>query len=83
MASITITIPDAQAPRIVSDVARYRGVDISAMTLAQKVAFLKSDIRDYWIDIMRQVESPAVLSTANTTAQNTLNADIAANVTVS
>lgn len=83
MASFTITVPDAQAPRLVTDVARIRGVDISSMTLAQKVAFLKADIRDYWIDLMTQVEVPVVIEAAATSAKATRVADISASLTVS
>ncbi len=82
MATFSITIPDAQAPRLVQDVARIRGVDISSMTLPQKVAFLKSDIRDYWIDLMSQVEVPSVMDTAAQTARATRLADISSNLTV-
>lgn len=82
MATFSITIPDAQAPRLVQDVATVRGVDISGMNLAQKVAFLKSDLRDYWVGIMTQVEVPAVASAAQATATATRIADINSNLTV-
>jgi len=82
MASITITVPDAQAPRIVADIAAYRGVDISAMNLAQKVAFLKSDIASYWLDIMNQIEIGPAGSTAAATAVAAKKADIIANLSV-
>lgn len=82
MATFSITIPDAQAPRLVNAVAKYRGVDISAFTLAQKVAFIKSDLRDYWTDIMAQQELPAVTQTAADTARANRLADIQANLTV-
>ena len=82
MASLTLTVPDAQVSRIVTAVAAYRGVDVSSMTLAQKAAMLKADIRDYWIDLMRNAEVPAVASAAATTATATRVADIAANVTL-
>lgn len=83
MASFTITIPDGQAPRLVQAVAKIRGVDITAMTTPQKIAFLKSDIRDYWIDLLRQVEVPLVASTAADAASATRIADINANLTLS
>ncbi len=82
MATFSITIPDAQAPRLVQAVARIRGVNISAMTLAQKVAFLKSDLRDYWIDLMTQVEVPAIASAAQSTATANQIADINSNLQV-
>jgi len=82
MASFTITVPDAQAPRIVADVAAVRGVDISAMTLAQKIAFLKSDIRSYWLDLMIQAEVAAVGEAAAAAARATRLADIGNNLTV-
>jgi hypothetical protein len=82
MATFSITIPDAQAPRLVADVATVRGVNISAMTLAQKVAFLKSDLRDYWVGIMTQVEVAAVAQAAADAATATRIADINNNLTV-
>jgi hypothetical protein len=83
MANFSITIPDAQVQRLVQAVAKIRGVDISAMTVAQRVAFIKSDLRDYWIDLMRQVEVPAVAQAAADAASATRVADINANLTVS
>jgi hypothetical protein len=82
MATFSVTVPDAQAPRIVADVAKLRGVDISAMTLAQKVAFLKSDLQSYWQDCMIQVEVADAGSTAAATAIAAKKADIIANLTV-
>jgi len=82
MASFTINIPDGQAPRLVQAVAKIRGVDVSVMTTPQKIAFLKSDIRDYWIDLLRQVEVPAIASAAADTASATRIADINANLTL-
>lgn len=82
MASFTITVPDGQAARIVADVAKIRGVDVSAMNLAQKVAFLKSDIRSYWLDLMIQAEVAGVVDAAASTAKATRLADIDANLTV-
>jgi hypothetical protein len=67
----------------VQAVAKIRGVDISAMTVVQKVAFVKADLRDYWIDLMRQVEVPAVAQAAADAASATRVADINANLTVS
>ena len=83
MASFTINIPDAQVQRLVQAVAKIRGVDISAMTVPQRVAFIKSDLRDYWIDLMRQVEVPAVAQAVADAASATRVADINANLTVS
>ena len=83
MASFTVNIPDAQVGRLVQAVAKIRGVDISAMTVVQKVAFVKADLRDYWIDLMRQVEVPAVAQAAADAASATRVADINANLTVS
>ena len=83
MASFTINIPDAQVQRLVQAVAKIRGVDISAMTVPQRVAFIKSDLRDYWIDLMRQVEVPAVAQAAADAASATRVANINANLTVS
>jgi len=82
MAAFTITVPDAQAPRIVADVAKVRGVDISSMTLPQKVAFLKADIASYWLDLMVQAEVAAAGEAAAATARTAKLADILANLTV-
>ena len=82
MAAFTITVPDAQAPRIVADVAKVRGVDISSMTLPQKVAFLKADIASYWLDLMVQAEVAAAGEAAAATARTAKLADIQANLTV-
>lgn len=82
MATFSITIPDAQAPRLVADVAAYRNVDISQMNLAQKIAFMKSDIASYWLDIMIQQEVAAAGNTAALAAIATRKADIIANLTV-
>lgn len=76
MASLTITIPDAQALRVLAAVAKKRGVNTSAMTLPQKVAFLKSDVRDYWIDTLIEQEVSAVTQAAADTARTTQIADI-------
>jgi hypothetical protein len=76
MASMTITIPDAQALRVLAAVAKKRGVNTAAMNLAQKVAFLKADVRDYWIDTLIEQEVPAVVQTAADTAKATQIADI-------
>lgn len=82
MATFSVTVPDAQAPRIVADVAQIRGVDISAMNLAQKVAFLKSDLQSYWQDCMIQAEVGTVGAAASAAAIATRKADIIANLTV-
>ncbi len=82
MATFNITVPDGQAPRIVADVAKIRGVDISGMNLAAKVAFLKSDLQSYWQDCMIQAEVAAAGSAAAATAQAAKLADILANLTV-
>ena len=81
MASITITIPDAQVPRLVAAVAAYRGIDTSSMNLAQKAAMMKSDVVTYWIERAQAFELPAVQSTAAATATATRIADTAANIT--
>ena len=83
MASFQINIPDAQVGRLVQAVAKIRGVDISAMTVPQRIQFIKSDLRDYWIDLMAQVEVPAVTATAAETARVSKLAEINANLTVS
>jgi hypothetical protein len=83
MASFTITIPDAQIARLVQAVGTVRGVTVSAMTAAQKLAFVKSDLRDYWIGLMTQVEVPPVAQAAADNATTTRIADINANLTVS
>ena len=82
MATFSITVPDAQAPRIVADVAQIRGVNISGMTLAQKVAFLKADIRSYWLDLMIQAEVATAAQAAADAAAATTRASIDANLTV-
>ena len=81
MASITITIPDAQVPRLATAVAAYRGINISSMNLAQKTAMMKQDVVTYWIERVQAAELPAVQSTAAATAVATRIADIAANIT--
>ena len=81
MASITITIPDAQVPRLVKALAAYRGVDVSAMNLAQKGAFVKADVVTYWLERVQADELPAVQSSAAATAAATRMADIKANIT--
>ncbi len=78
MAVLSITIPDAQVPRLVAAVAQQRGVDVSAMTTPQKIAMMKSDVVTYWIGLLQAAEIPAVV----TTAQAARIADIAANLTV-
>ena len=83
MASITITIPDAQVPRLVTALAAYRGVDVSAMNLAQKGAFVKADVVTYWRERVQASELPAVQSAAAAAAVATRLADIDANLTPS
>jgi len=83
MASLTLTIPDGQIARIVADVAQYRGVDISQMNTAQKVAFMKTDIRSYWLDIMIQTEVPGAGEAAAATARAAKLVDINNNLSVS
>ncbi len=82
MATLSITVPDAQVPRLVADIAAYRGVDISSMNLAQKAAFMKQDIASYWLDIMNQQEVAAAGNAAALAAIATRKADIIANLTV-
>ena len=81
MASLTITIPDAQVQRLVRAIAEYRGVDISSMNAGQKAAFMKSDIITYWMERVQAAELPSVQSAAAATAAATRIADIQANVT--
>ena len=76
MASLTVTIPDAQALRVLAAVAKKRGVNTAAMNLVQKVAFIKADVRDYWIDTLIEQEVPAVTQAAADTARTTQIADI-------
>ncbi len=78
MAVLTLTIPDAQVQRLVAAVAQQRGVDISALTTAQKIALVKTDVVTYWLGILQAAEMPGVV----TTAQAARLADIAANLTV-
>lgn len=78
MAVLSITIPDAQVTRLVTAVAQQRGIDISAMSTAQKIAMMKTDIVNYWLGLMQASEIPSVISSA----QATRIADIAANLTV-
>lgn len=82
MATFSVTVPDGQVPRIVADVAKLRGVDISAMTLGQKAAFMKSDLMSYWKDCMIAAEVAAAGSAASGTAIANTLADINANLTV-
>lgn len=78
MAALTLTIPDAQVPRLVAAVAQQRGIDISAMTTPQKIAMMKADVITYWIGLVQASEIPAVEAAAVTARI----ADIAAGVTV-
>jgi len=78
MAVLSITIPDAQVTRLVAAVAQQRGVDVSAMTVPQKLALMKTDVVNYWLGLLQASEIPAVV----TTAQAARIADIAANLTV-
>lgn len=82
MATFSVTVPDAQVARIVLDVAQIRGVDVSAMNAAQKLAFMKSDLQNYWQDCMNQAEVAAAGSAAAATAIAAKKADIIANLTV-
>lgn len=78
MAVLSITVPDGQLGRLVTAVAQQRGVDISGMNNAQKLAFMKTDVTNYWIGLMQASEVPAVQATAGATRI----ADISANLTV-
>lgn len=78
MANLTLTIPDAQLTRLVNAVGQQRGVDVSSMTNAQKIAMMKQDVTIYWINLMQASEIPAVVSAA----ESARIADIAANLTV-
>ncbi len=82
MATFSVTVPDGQLARIVADVAQIRGVDVSAMNAAQKLAFMKSDLKSYWQDCMIQAEVSAVGAAAAAAAIATRQADIIANLTV-
>lgn len=64
MANLTLTIPDAQIPRLVQAVAQLRGRDISGMTTPQKIQMMKDDIIGYWKGIMQASELPGVQSAA-------------------
>lgn len=79
MAALTLTIPDAQVPRLVQAVAQQRGIDISAMTTPQKIAMMKTDVVNYWLRLMNASEIPGVVDSA----QAARAADITANLTVS
>jgi len=78
MAALTLTIPDAQVPRLVAAVAQQRGINISAMTTPEKIAMMKADVITYWIGLVQASEIPAV----QTTAAATRIADINSNLTV-
>ena len=82
MATFSVTVPDAQAPRIVADVAKIRGVDISQMNLAQKLAFLKSDLQNYWQDCAVTAEVAAAGEAAAAPARASALADIKATILV-
>jgi hypothetical protein len=66
----------------VQAVAKIRGVDISAMTVVQKIQFMKTDLGDYWRDCLTQAEMGAAVGAASATATAAKLADIAASVTV-
>ncbi len=83
MATFSITVPDGQVARIVSDVGKIRGVDVSAMNAAAKLAFMKADLASYWQDCMIQAEVADAGSTAAAAAIAAKKADIISNLTVS
>jgi hypothetical protein len=68
MAVLSLTIPDAQVPRLVAAVAQQRGKDISAMTTPQKIQMMKDDLIVYWKGLMQASEVPAAQATAAATA---------------
>lgn len=78
MAVLSLTIPDAQVARLVAAVAQQRGINISAMTTAQKIAMMKADVVTYWKELMQASEVPGVQAAAGATRV----ADIDANLTV-
>ena len=78
MASLTLTIPDAQLPRLVAAVAQQTGQDASNMTTPQKIAMVKSDITQFLIGRVQASEIPSVQSAATAIRI----ADIASNITV-
>ena len=78
MASLTLTIPDAQLPRLVLAIAQQTGQDSSTMTTPQKVAMVKADIVTLLIGRIQSAELPA----AEQNAVQTRIADIVANVTI-
>ena len=83
MASTTLTIPDAQLPRVLKAFAAYRGVDLSSMNAAQKAAFFKNAMMTHVIETVQAYELPGVQAAAAEEAAATRKADIAANVTIS
>jgi hypothetical protein len=64
MAVLSLTIPDAQVPRLVQAVAQQRGIDISAMTTPQKIAMMKTDLVNYWKGLMQASEEGAAAAAA-------------------
>ncbi len=82
MATFSITMIDAQALRVVADVAKIRGVDISGMNQAAKIAFMKADLQSYWQDCAVSAEVAAAGEAAAAPARASTLADIKANIIV-
>ncbi len=82
MATFSVTVPDGQLARIVQDVAKIRGVDLTGTNAAQKLAFMKADLTDYWQDCMIQAEVGDVGSAAAAAAIATRKQDIINNLSV-
>jgi len=76
MAVLSLTIPDAQVQRLVAAVAQQRGLDISAMTTAQKIAMMKADVVVYWKGLMQASEVPAAQATAAATTIANIDANL-------
>lgn len=74
MASITVTVPDAVAPRVLDAVAATHGWD--ANTGITKAQFAKKWLADQLKDTVRNYEIGQAQATARATAEATVDTDI-------
>lgn len=77
MATLSITVPDAQAQRVFTAFAQLAGVDPTSITTgAAQLAFVKQKVCDWIISQVQQVEGPAAGKAAAATAQQNVISQI-------
>lgn len=71
MATLSITIQDANVPNVVAAVARRTGQDISSMTAPQKVQMMQDFMSAYLLEVWRSYTIEMAILAAGQSAKQT------------